>query len=40
MPSWRELGPVAFEVMLYEFKAGLNQYLAGQSEEMEIRTLA
>jgi amidase len=39
-PGWKELGPVAGVAMLYEFKAGLNEYLARQSPEIEVRTLA
>jgi amidase len=40
MPTWKELGPAAGEVMLYEFKAGVNDYLAGQSDDVRVRTLA
>jgi amidase len=39
-PTWRQLGPAAAEVMHYEFKAGVNEYLAGQAESMKVRTLA
>jgi len=38
-PSGRELGSAEFEVMLYEFKAGLNAYLAGLGPEAPVRTL-
>ena len=39
-PGWKVLGPPAGVAMLYEFKAGVNEYLAGQSDDQKVRTLA
>lgn len=39
-PGWKALGPPAGVAMLYEFKAGVNEYLAGQSDDLKVRTLA
>ncbi|MBN2236189.1 MAG: amidase, partial [Bacteroidales bacterium] len=36
----REASRASYEVMLYEFKAGLNKYLSGMPEGIEVRTLA
>jgi amidase len=39
LPSTRELGGADYEVMLYEFKAGLNAYLAGLGSDARVRSL-
>lgn len=38
--SRRELSAAEFEVLLYEFKAGLNEYLASRGASEPVRTLA
>ncbi len=40
VPGWQELGEASFDVMLYEFKDGLNAYLAGLGPEAPVKTLA
>lgn len=40
IPSMRKLGGAEWEVMLYEFKAGLNAYLAGLGPAAPVKTLA
>jgi amidase len=40
LPSHGKLGNAEFEVMLYEFKAGLNGYLAAAGPGAQVRTLA
>jgi amidase len=40
LPSHGKVGSNEYEVMLYEFKAGLNAYLAGLGPEAPVRTLA
>ena len=40
LPGWNNLGGASFEVMLYEFKAGLNAYLASLGDAAPVRTLA
>lgn len=39
LPSHGKLGSAEFEVMLYEFKAGLNAYLAGLGPGAPVRSL-
>jgi amidase len=39
LPGWSNLGGASYEVMLYEFKAGLNDYLASLGESVKVRTL-
>jgi amidase len=38
--TMREIDAPEFEVLLYEFKAGLNAYLSGMSPEIKCRSLA
>jgi len=38
--TWDEFGDAEFEVMLYEFKAGINHYLAGLGDAAPQKTLA
>lgn len=38
--TWGNLDEAEFEVMLYEFKAGINKYLAGLGDAVSCRTLA
>jgi len=40
VPNVKELGDPEFEVMLYEFKAGLNAYLASLGPKGPVKTLA
>jgi amidase len=40
LPSGDELGDAEMEVLLYEFKADLNLYLAGLGEKAKVKTLA
>ena len=40
LPGWSNLGGASFEVMLYEFKAGLNAYLASLGDAAPVRSLA
>ena len=40
VPNVKELGDPEFEVLLYEFKAGLEAYLASLGEKAPVRTLA
>lgn len=40
LPNRETLGEAEFEVMLYEFKAGLNAYLATRSPEPPVKSLA
>ena len=40
LPGWSGLGGASFEVMLYEFKAGLNAYLDSLGESAPVRSLA
>jgi len=40
LPGWSNLGGASFDVMLYEFKAGLNAYLAALGDGAKVRTLA
>ncbi|MDE0108912.1 MAG: amidase [Bryobacterales bacterium] len=40
LPRIRESNGPGFELMLYEFKAGLNTYLSGLSATAKVRTLA
>jgi amidase len=40
MPSSGEYGNAMFEVLLYEFKAGLNAYLAGLGPAARVRSLS
>ena len=40
LPGWSDLGGASFEVMLYEFKAGLNAYLASLGDAAPVRSLA
>jgi amidase len=40
MPGWNGLGGASYEVMLYEFKAGLNEYLARRAPQLDVCTLA
>jgi amidase len=37
---FNQLGDASYQVMLYEFKAGLNDYLAGLSDSVKVRSLA
>lgn len=39
LPSQGKLGDAEFQVLLYEFKAGLNAYLAGLGARAPVRTL-
>jgi amidase len=39
IPNADKYGTAEFDVMLYEFKAGLNQYLAGLGTDAPIKTL-
>ncbi len=39
IPSIGKLGDSDYELMLYEFKAGLNAYLAGLSSQIAVRTM-
>ncbi|MFM1943641.1 MAG: amidase [Verrucomicrobiota bacterium] len=39
LPSTRELGGADYEVMLYEFKSGLNAYFAGLGADAPLRSL-
>ena len=39
LPSHGKIGDAEFEIMLYEFKAGLNAYLASLPPEVRVRTL-
>jgi amidase len=39
IPSLSRLGDAEFQVMLYEYKAGLNAYFAGLGEKASIRSL-
>ncbi|HXI50416.1 MAG TPA: amidase [Candidatus Saccharimonadales bacterium] len=39
IPRPKQLGEVEYEVMLYEFKAGLNAYLAGLGDRAPVRSL-
>lgn len=39
IPGWFQFGPAAEQVMAYEFKAGVNAYLAAQSPQVKIRSL-
>lgn len=36
----RQVGGIGFDLMLYEFKPGLNAYLAGLSGEVRVRSMA
>lgn len=38
--EWRGLGDAAYEVLLYEFKDGVNKYLKGAKPESGVKTLA
>ena len=40
MPAWSGIGGASYEVMLYEFKAGLNRYLHSRAPHFETCTLA
>lgn len=40
LPSHGKFGSEEFEVLLYEFKDGLNKYLAGLGEKARIKSLA
>jgi amidase len=40
VPNVKELGDPEFEALLYEFKAGLNAYLASLGPEAPVKTLA
>lgn len=40
MPTIADIGELEFDVMLYEFKAGLNDYLAALGPTAPVRTLA
>ncbi len=40
LPSHGQFGAEEFEVMLYEFKAGLNTYLAGRGPGVPVKNLA
>lgn len=40
VPTWKDYGSFASEVMAFEFKAGVNDYLAGQPKGVKIRSLA
>jgi amidase len=40
LPGWSNVGGASFDVMLYEFKAGLNAYLASLGEGAKVRSLA
>lgn len=40
LPAQNQLGDPEFEVLLYEFKAGLNAYLAGTGPEVPVKSLA
>ncbi len=40
VPTWDELEAPEWQVLLYEFKADLNQYLAGLGEGARVKTLA
>jgi amidase len=40
LPALDDLGKAELEVLLYEFKADLNQYLAELGEKTKVRTLA
>jgi len=40
VPNVKELGDPEFEVLLYEFKSGLEAYLASLGEKAPVRTLA
>lgn len=40
MPRTENYGSASMQVMLYEFKDGLNKYLAGLDDMMPVRTLA
>ncbi len=40
IPAWDELDAPEWQVLLYEFKADLNQYLAGLGEAAPVKTLA
>ncbi|MBK9139282.1 MAG: amidase [Verrucomicrobia bacterium] len=40
LPSHGQLGNAEFEVLLYEFKAGLNAYLSGLGPKVAVRSLA
>jgi amidase len=39
MPGWGGLGGASYEVMLYEFKSGLDAYLATHGADVKVRTL-
>lgn len=39
-PGMRELGEAEYTVLLYEFKAGLNEHLAGLGPKAPVKTLA
>jgi amidase len=40
MPSLRQIGDAEFQVLLYEFKAGIQEYLATRGENFRLKTLA
>jgi len=40
LPSFRQIGNAEFEIMLFEFKDGLNRYLAGLGSKAPVKSLA
>jgi amidase len=40
IPSWGKLGDAEFQVLLYEFKAGLNAYFASLGDKAPVKSLA
>jgi amidase len=40
LPGVRDAGGPEYEVLLYEFKASIAEYLAGRGSDVEVRTLA
>ena len=40
LPTWQDFGNAPLTVLLYEFKDGLNKYLAGLGEAAPVRSLA
>jgi len=40
LPGWSNLGGASYEIMLYEFKAGLNAYFESLGDKAPVRSLA